>query len=154
MILLVDDDEDTRMLLDESLRRRGFDVQPVASAQECLEWVRDRDVDVVVTDFQMPGMSGIELCEQLRERHPDCSRSCSPASAHLDIAIAAIRAGAYDFVTKPVKIDVLEVALDRALEHFAVQREVQPPASRASTRERRSQALIGDERGDARDAPR
>ncbi|MBA3391636.1 MAG: sigma-54-dependent Fis family transcriptional regulator [Deltaproteobacteria bacterium] len=123
-VLLVDDDEDTRTLLCEALRRRGFNVDAVASAQACLEKVRDAVVDLVVTDVQMPGMTGIALCTELHERHPDVLSIVLTGVGDLDTAIAAIRAGAHDFLTKPVKVDALEIAVRRALEHLSVKREV------------------------------
>ncbi len=122
-VLLVEDDEDTRLLLQESLVRRGFSVDAVASAQECLDWVRDRDIDVVVTDIQMPGMSGVELCQQLRERHPNLLSILLTGLGTYETAISAVRSGAYDYLTKPVKVEVLEVALKRAFDHLAVARE-------------------------------
>ncbi len=123
-ILLVDDDEDTRMLLCESLQRRGYTCEAVASAAACLERVRSAAVDVVVTDIQMPGMSGISLCGELHERHPDVLSIVLTGIGDLEMAIGAIRAGAHDFLTKPVKVDALEIALRRAFEHLQVKREV------------------------------
>src|SRR5690349_8578231 len=119
-VLIVDDDEDTRTLLCEGLKRRGFAVDMAASAMECLERVRDHDVDVVVTDVQMPGISGVQLCEQLRERHPHVLAIVLTGLGTYDTAIEAVRSGAYDYLTKPVKTDVLVVALERAFEHLSV----------------------------------
>ena len=101
-ILIVDDDEDTALLLRDSLRKRGFDVDCVNSAQQCLEYLRADSADVVVTDVQMTGMSGIELCGELRQRYPDLLPLVLTGQGGLETAIAAIRAGAYDFITKPV----------------------------------------------------
>ncbi|CAN5911884.1 sigma-54 dependent transcriptional regulator [soil metagenome] len=123
-ILLVDDDEDTRMLLCESLQRRGYTCETVASAAACLERVRSTAIDVVVTDIQMPGMSGISLCGELHERHPDVLSIVLTGVGDLEMAIGAIRAGAHDFLTKPVKVDALEIALRRAFEHLQIKREV------------------------------
>jgi len=123
-ILIVDDDDDTRSLLCDALRGRGFDAHAVESAHACLERLRARSFDVVVTDVQMPGMSGVELCGQLHERHPDLLPIVLTGLGALDTAVAAIRAGAYDFITKPVKIDALEVAIRRALDHLSVRHEV------------------------------
>jgi len=123
-ILLVDDDEDARTLLCESLRRRGFDVHEVESGHAALEWARDHDVDVVVTDVQMPGISGVELAETLTVRHPNMLTLVLTGYATLDTAISAVRGGAYDYMTKPVKIDALELAIRRALDHLATRREV------------------------------
>jgi two-component system response regulator HydG len=79
---------------------------------------------VVVTDVQMTGMSGIELCQELRQRYPDLLPLVLTGQGGLDTAIAAIRAGAYDFITKPVKVDALAIAVGRALEHLSLRREV------------------------------
>ena len=123
-ILLVDDDEDTRTLLLEGLKRRGLQVAAVASAAEALEWVRDHDIDVVVTDVQMPNTTGVQLCQQLRERHPNILALLLTGLGTYDTAMDAVRSGAYDYLTKPVKMDVLVVALERAFNHLAVAREV------------------------------
>ena len=123
-ILIVDDDEDTATLLRDSLRKRGFDVEAVNSAQQCLEHLRTDSTDVVVTDVQMTGMSGIDLCLELRQRYPDLLTLVLTGQGGLETAIAAIRAGAYDFITKPVKVDALAIAVQRALEHLNLKREV------------------------------
>jgi two-component system response regulator HydG len=123
-ILIVDDDDDTAILLRDSLRKRGFAVDAVNSAQQCLEHLRTDPADVVVTDVQMSGMSGIELCQELRQRYPDLLPLVLTGQGGLDTAIAAIRAGAYDFITKPVKVDALAIAVSRALEHLGLKREV------------------------------
>jgi len=112
-ILIVDDDDDTAVLLRDSLRKRGFAVDAVNSAQQCLEHLRTDPADVVVTDVQMSGMSGIELCQELRQRYPDLLPLVLTGQGGLDTAIAAIRAGAYDFITKPVKVDALAIAVGR-----------------------------------------
>ncbi|HEU4732489.1 MAG TPA: sigma-54 dependent transcriptional regulator [Kofleriaceae bacterium] len=123
-ILIVDDDEDTAVLLRDLLRKRGLDVTAVSSAQECLEQLRGHPTDVVVTDVHMPGMSGIDLCATLRERHPDLLPIIVTGHSDPETAIAAIRAGAFDFITKPLEIRALEIAVSRALEHLALKREV------------------------------
>jgi two-component system, NtrC family, response regulator AtoC len=70
-------------------------------------------------------MSGIDLCVELRQRYPDLLPLVLTGQGGLDTAIAAIRAGAYDFITKPVKVDALAIAVQRAIEHLSLQREVQ-----------------------------
>jgi two-component system, NtrC family, response regulator AtoC len=121
-ILIVDDEEDTALLLRDSLRKRGFDVDSVTSGQAALEHLRTTPADVVVTDVQMAGMTGIELCQELRSRHPDLLPIVLTGQGGLETAIAAIRAGAYDFITKPVKIDALAIAVSRAVEHLSLRR--------------------------------
>lgn len=90
-ILVVDDEEDTAMLLQDLLRRRGYDVDAVFSASACLEHMRREPADVVVCDIQMPGMNGIDLCDQLYHRYPDCAPIVLTGYGRLDTAIAALR---------------------------------------------------------------
>src|SRR5690349_12484199 len=123
-ILIVDDDYDNAELLCELLRRRGYDATAVKSAHECLDHLLAHSPDVVVTDLQMPGMSGIELCVILRERHPDMLPLVITGHGDFETAISAIRAGAYDFITKPLKIEAVELAIVRALDHLSLTREV------------------------------
>src|SRR5213078_1623514 len=101
-----------------------FDVTAVSSGQQCLEQLRGCPIDVVVADVQMPGMSGIELCATLRERHPDLLPIIVTGQHDLETAIAAIRAGAFDFITKPLESQAVEIAVSRALEYLALKREV------------------------------
>jgi two-component system response regulator HydG len=123
-ILVIDDDLDTAALMRDALRERGFHVQAVHSAAAGLAVLRQVEFDVVVTDVQMAEMSGIELCERLRASHPDLITIVVTGESGVDTAIAAIRAGAYDYVTKPVKVDVLAIAVARALGHSGMKREL------------------------------
>jgi two-component system response regulator AtoC len=123
-ILVVDDDFDTASLFADGLRRRGLNVSEVFSGKRCLQRLSEQHVDVVVTDIQMPEMNGIELCNQVRELHPDVLSIVVTGYGSMDNAIEAIRAGAYDFITKPVKIDALAIAISRALEHLSLKRDV------------------------------
>jgi two-component system response regulator HydG len=123
-ILVVDDEPDSAELLRALLRKRGFDATAVTSGEECLAHLRTHSADVVVTDVQMPGMSGLELCATLRERHPDLLPIVITGQGDFETAIAAIRVGAYDFITKPVKIDAVDISVSRALEHLMLKREV------------------------------
>jgi DNA-binding NtrC family response regulator len=123
-ILIVDDDEDTASLIAGALKQRGFNAEAVFSGHACLERVRCGAIDVVVTDVEMPGLSGVDLCRALHVRHPDVVSIVLTGVASVETAIAAIRAGAYDFLVKPTKVDVLEIALRRALEHRGLRDEV------------------------------
>jgi DNA-binding NtrC family response regulator len=123
-ILVVEDDPDTATLLRDALRKRGLDTEAVLSAAACLERLKTHPVDVVVTDIQMPEMSGIELCTKLRESYPDLLTIVVTGQGGLEAAIGAIRAGAYDFITKPVKVDALTIAVSRAIDHLSLRREL------------------------------
>src|SRR5437868_5174370 len=100
-ILVVDDDEDTALLLCDLLKKRGYEVEAVFSGPQCLDRMRRDPADVVICDIQMPGMTGIEVCDQLYHRYPDCAPIVLTGYGRLDTAIAALRAGAWDFLTKP-----------------------------------------------------
>src|SRR5262245_26814549 len=123
-ILIVDDEQVTGTLLAEVLQQHGYAAHAVSSAHACLEQVERDGADVVLTDVMMPGMSGIELCQVLRERHGDVVPIVLTAACMPDVAVAAIRAGAYDYLTKPVSIRALEVSVARALEQLALRHEL------------------------------
>src|SRR5687767_1197585 len=116
-VLFVDDMEDTAELLAECVRRRGYTTFASMSGGDALELVANEAIDVVVTDVMMPGMSGIDLCASLRALRPELMVLLVTGRNTLPVAIEAIRAGAYDYISKPVKIDVLEIAINRAFEH-------------------------------------
>lgn len=113
-ILLVDDDDDTRMLMCELLRRRGLDVETVDSARACLMRIDVSTFDVVVTDVEMPGMSGIELCGALNQRVPPLLSIVVTGLLDLTTRTAALASGAFEFLSKPIKVAVLEAAIGRA----------------------------------------
>ncbi len=123
-VLIVEDDVDTAELVREGLRKRGFDARAVHSAPACLAELADRPVDVVVTDVQMAEMSGIELCHELHRKHPEILPIVLTGAAGLETAVAAIRAGAYDYITKPLKLDALAIAVERAIQHLTLRREL------------------------------
>jgi two-component system, NtrC family, response regulator HydG len=123
-IVVVDDDKETASLLAELLCKRGFEASSVASAHECLERLTHEPADVVVTDVQMAGMSGIELCQHLRDRHPELRALVITGQGGFEAVVAAMRAGAYDYITKPIHIEALDIAIVRALDHLQLRREV------------------------------
>ncbi len=141
-LLVVDDDPDTTDSIRDTLRRRGFDAHGVNSAEECLAWLRTHDVDVVITDVRMPGTSGIELTAKLREEYPNLRSIILTGAGSLDVAIAAIRAGAFDYISKPVDGDALALAASRALDHVALAREVK--RLRIAASELTGKLIIGD----------
>jgi DNA-binding NtrC family response regulator len=123
-VLVVEDDAAMRELLAEQLGRRGFEISASSSARAALERFDQADFDAVLTDLNMREMNGIELCRALCERRPDVPVLVITAFGSLDAAMQAIRAGAWDFITKPVELDTLAVALLRAVDHRELKREV------------------------------
>ncbi|MDP3276167.1 MAG: sigma-54 dependent transcriptional regulator [Deltaproteobacteria bacterium] len=123
-VLLVDDDGNTCEVLAERLELRGFVVCTENSAEAALDRLSRESFDVVVTDINMRGMSGIELCERVATNRPDVPVILITAFGSLESAVAAIRVGAYDFVTKPFEIESLALSLHRAVQTHSLREEV------------------------------
>ena len=123
-VLIVDDERSMCDTLAVVLDKKGFACRWTTSPAEALEIVHGGGLDVVLTDLNMRGMSGLELCERIVANRPDVPVIVITAFGSLETAVAAIRVGAYDFITKPPEIDALEVALARAVQHRRLREEV------------------------------
>jgi two-component system response regulator HydG len=141
-ILLVDDDATLSETLALGLRKRGFEVTTRTSGSEAMRAVQDEDFDVLVTDLNMRGVDGLELCANVVANRPDLPVVVLTAFGSLESAISAIRAGAYDFINKPVEIDVLAIAAERAASHRRLRDEVKRLRAEAG-RAPRFDALVG-----------
>ncbi len=124
-VLVVDDDLDVCSLLEARLSAQGFAVASSTSAADALDRLATAEVDAVLTDIKMTRMNGLELCERIVSSRPGLPVVVMTGFGTLEAAIGAIRVGAYDFVTKPVEIEALLVALDRAVQHRALRTEVE-----------------------------
>jgi len=123
-VLVVDDVREMCEMLAERLAPLGFEVIWRTAPAEALDVLAGADIDVVVTDINMAGMNGLELCERIAAAHPDVPVVVITAFGSLDTAIGAIRAGAYDFLTKPFEISVMALVLERAIQHRHLRAEV------------------------------
>ena len=123
-ILIVDDEQGMCDLLETDLRLRDFESKSFTSAEQALLAFNDEEFDVVLTDLKMPGVSGLELCAQVVSNRPDIPVVVMTAFGSMETAVAAMRAGAYDFVTKPVEMDLLALSLQRAVNHRRLQKQV------------------------------
>jgi two-component system response regulator HydG len=123
-VLLVDDERSLCEALQDALGKRGFEVVWRTKGEDALDTLRGDEPDVVVTDLRMQGMNGLELCQRVVETRPDIPVIVITAFGTVEHAIGAIRAGAYDFITKPIETDVLVVALERAIQHRRLRDEV------------------------------
>jgi two-component system response regulator HydG len=123
-VLVVDDDAALCALLETGLARRGFATACATSGDAALDRLRELPFEAIVTDLQMRGMHGLELCERIVANRPDVPVIVITAFGSLETAIAAIRAGAYDFITKPLEVDALALALERAVQHRRLGEEV------------------------------
>jgi DNA-binding NtrC family response regulator len=123
-ILIIDDDQSMCEMLEADLRRRGFDPSWYTSAGEAFENIKNKDFDVILTDLRLPGMNGIELCERIAANRSDVPVVVMTAFGSIEAAVDAMRAGAYDFVAKPIDLDILALCLQRALKHRRLQEQV------------------------------
>jgi two-component system response regulator HydG len=118
-------------LLKSQLGRRGFEVQTCSAADQALARLAAEELDAVVTDVRMRGLDGIQLCEHVRQNRPDVPVLVITAFGSLDTAVAAIRAGAYDFLAKPFEVEELAFRLERAIQHRQLADEVKRLRARA-----------------------
>jgi two-component system response regulator HydG len=122
-ILVVDDDPSILDMTEDLLTEAGFEVTKCETGEKALALADGRDWDVVLSDLQMPGMDGLDLLAALRERRPDTPVVLMTAFGTIQTAVAAIRGGALDFVTKPFQAEELLVSLERAFERRALEEE-------------------------------
>jgi two-component system response regulator HydG len=123
-VLVVDDVQSMCEMLAERLPPLGFEVEWHTLAAAALGALADHEFDAVVTDINMREMDGLELCSRIAAAHPDVPVIVITAFGNLEAAIAAMRAGAYDFLTKPFDIKVLALSLERAVQHRRLRAEV------------------------------
>ena len=109
-VLIVDDDQEMCELAETGLARRGLSVSWCLSAPEALTRMDAEDFSVLVVDIHMEGMNGLELCHEAMGKRPDLAVIVMTGFGSMDHAVSAMRAGAYDFITKPVSLDALAMA--------------------------------------------
>ena len=122
-ILLVEDDDPQRKTLSGFLRKRGYTVLEAASAAQAEQEAAENAVDLLLTDLRLGGPDGITLLETLKGGHPDLQALVLTAFGTVEDAVRAMRAGAYDFLAKPVDLDRLEALVEKALERVRLARE-------------------------------
>jgi two-component system response regulator HydG len=122
-LLVVDDDASIRSGLRQLLEGHGYQVDTAEDGKAALERITEVPPDVVITDLDMPRMSGMELLKELHERDSELQVIVATSAVELSSAITAMRAGAADYITKPIDLDALLVAVERAIEHRDVRIE-------------------------------
>jgi two-component system response regulator AtoC len=122
-ILVVDDDPAMRHLVSVILADHGWEARAVATAQEALRDLEARDVDLVLTDVRMPGMDGLALLREIQRLRPDLTVIVMSAYGAQDAAIEAMKAGAYDYLSKPFRRDEVVLVIRKAEERERLARE-------------------------------
>jgi two-component system response regulator PilR (NtrC family) len=115
-ILVVDDETSMQEFLQILLQREGHDVTACGSATEALIALESDDWDLVISDVRMPGMSGLELLDQVRELSPETTVILITAHGTTETAVEAMKHGAYDYLTKPCSVDEIRLVVGKALE--------------------------------------
>jgi DNA-binding NtrC family response regulator len=124
LVLVVDDDVSVRRVMKMQLEEAGYDVVLAADAEEAGAIIDDRRPKLVITDLRMPGCGGLELLRRIREDHLDTTVIMITAFGSVETAVEAMRAGAYDYVTKPIDYEALVRVVDRAMERQTLLDEV------------------------------
>lgn len=124
-ILAVDDDVNMLSMLEKFLRRAGYTVETTSDSLKAMSLVEDKNYDIVITDIQMPKASGMDLLKRVRDLQKDTMVVMITAFGSVDSAVNAMKAGAYDYVSKPFNIDEILALLERATQQRRLQREVE-----------------------------
>jgi two-component system, NtrC family, response regulator AtoC len=146
-ILIADDEISLRKVLAASLRREGYEVVSAQNGTEALQLLKATEspdtgdpFDLVISDVRMPGIGGIELLSRVKKRYPDLPVVMLTAHGTVDMAVQALKVGAFDFVTKPYERDEFHTIIRKALDHHL--RDLQE--SRSSDPEGTKKYLVGE----------
>jgi len=118
-IMVIDDEKIVGDMAKLSLEQEGYAVETFVNAEPALARLREERFDVIVTDYKMKGIDGMEVLRAVRSRYPATQVIMITAFANLDAAIEALRRDVHDFFPKPVKIKELKASIKRALEKVA-----------------------------------
>ena len=117
-ILIVDDEKDILKAISRSLRSSGYTIETASSAQDAIRLMEAQAFDLVLTDIRMPGMSGIDLIRHLSRLYPKTLYIVMTGHGDVDIAVEAMKIGAFDFMQKPIDYRSLRIAIESALGHY------------------------------------
>jgi signal transduction histidine kinase len=123
-ILLVDDEEGIRKVLAISLRDKGYEVFTAESGDKALQIFDRHEPSIVLTDIKMPGMDGIELLQKMKSSRPETEVIMVTGHGEMELAIQSLKSDATDFITKPIRDEILEIALKRAFERITMRKQL------------------------------
>jgi DNA-binding NtrC family response regulator len=141
-ILVVDDDPSIRETFQDHLSASGYEIRSVGTAEEALESWAEFQPGLIITDIRMPGMSGLDLLQTLKASDEDADVLVITAFEDMETAVAAMKAGAYDYLVKPLDLDQVELTLERCFRDRALRDRVHHLSSEASE-EHSMERLIG-----------
>lgn len=124
-ILVADDEPSNRKILAQELVHRGFAVDTAVGGKEALAKIETAPPDLLILDYMMPDLSGLEVLKELRQKHNETPVIMITAYGSVDRAVEAMKAGAYDFITRPFDADHIDLVVRKALERQTLKREVE-----------------------------
>ncbi len=124
-ILIADDEPSNRKILAQELVHKGFAVDTVGGGREALAKIESAPLDLVILDYMMPDMSGLEVLQELRAKNNDTPVIMITAYGSVERAVEVMKAGAYDFITRPFDPDHIELVVRKAIERQSLKREVE-----------------------------
>ncbi|MGH7277284.1 MAG: sigma-54-dependent transcriptional regulator [Candidatus Rokuibacteriota bacterium] len=146
-VLVIDDEKNIRALITRVLTEQNVEVHSAAAGKQGLEMADDVDPDVVLLDLRLPDIDGIHVLRDLRSRHPETAVIIITAFGHIESAVAAMKAGATDYLEKPFDhLDKLRLSVGRALDEVKARRELHRLHKLQEGRYRTDQ-LIGESKG-------
>lgn len=114
-VLIVDDDQDIRLLLDRFLSKNKFSTKTASNGEEASELLREQNFDLVVCDFKLPDLNGLELIQRIKILRPQAAIIVITGYSDVKVAVKAIKLGAYDYVTKPLYPDEILLTIKQAI---------------------------------------
>lgn len=124
-ILIVDDEDAQRNVLKGYLEKKGYRIFSASSGTEGIKAVQNNLIDIVLSDFKMPDKTGLEVLEEVKKINPEISFVILTAYGTIEDAVKAMRLGAFDYISKPVDLDELDLMIDRIIEHKNLKSEIQ-----------------------------
>jgi len=122
-ILIVDDEKNYLVVLEALLGTEGYEIVTTDNAREAVRSIRESDLDLVITDMKMPGMSGMELLEECKKIRPELPVIMMTAYGTIEMAVEAMKKKAYDYITKPFNNEELKLIIKKALENYRLTKE-------------------------------
>ncbi len=123
-ILIIDDEQTQREVLTGYLKKKGYHILSADSGEEGIKLVKQNAVDIVLSDFKMPDKTGLEVLEEVKKINPEISFVIITAYSTVETAVKAMRMGAYDYISKPVDLDELDLLIEKIIENRSLKSEI------------------------------
>lgn len=124
-ILIIDDEDAQRSILKGYLEKKGYKIYSASSGTEGIKTVQNNLIDIVLSDLKMPDKTGLEVLEEVKKINPEISFVILTAYGTIEDAVKAMRLGAFDYISKPVDLDELDLMIERIIEHNNLKSEIQ-----------------------------